>query len=64
MRLAVYVKQIVLYWHFVQMDLAFYEPETAIFGNRVPEWINLKTTASCLQSIHIFVETMMSSPHI
>ncbi len=42
-RLAVYA-YILSYRCFVQMDPAFWESETAIFWNRVAEWMNLKTT--------------------
>ncbi len=42
-------KYFVSYWHFVQTDLAFWEPENTICLNRVPEWINLKTTPLCFR---------------
>ncbi len=58
MRLAAFVKKI-SYRYIVWTDPAFWEPETTISWNRVPEWINLKTTHLwlCVQPIHIFCET-------
>ncbi len=42
---AVYINtNLVPYWHFVQTDPAFWEPETATFWNWVLEWINLRMT--------------------
>ncbi len=50
-------KYFVTYQCFVQTDMSFWEPDNAIFLNRVQEWINLKKdtfTFPCGQPIHIF----------
>ncbi len=59
-------KYFVTYQCFVQTDLSFWEPDNAIFLNRVQEWINLKKTPLHFRvdSQSIYFDTMMPSPHV